>query len=221
MNTITNQRVRLMVDASQAGGINDVATGGTPQFWNGADVQFELGIFYGNSLAAVDNLASITVDIKREDPRTGVPLMSQTIAATALNNGLTLAAWNGGATADCHAAVKFSSANNQFIFPDASANYWLVISALTTDSPAHKIVLGATPVTVMESGFGTVASAAVATPSFYTSAQSDARFQRALILTAPLSGNAAGTPGALATEGSYLYVCTAVNIWKRVALTAF
>lgn len=37
----------------------------------------------------------------------------------------------------------------------------------------------------------------------------------------PASGTASGAPGQLAQDGSYLYVCTAVNTWKRVALATF
>lgn len=40
----------------------------------------------------------------------------------------------------------------------------------------------------------------------------------------PASGSAAGTPiqiQGMATDGTYLYVCTGVNQWKRVALSAF
>ena len=77
---ISNQRIRLAIDTSQMGTINDVLTGATPQFWNGVDLQFELAIFYGAALAAVSNLDSITVDVKQGSPRTGLPLMSKTLA---------------------------------------------------------------------------------------------------------------------------------------------
>jgi len=35
------------------------------------------------------------------------------------------------------------------------------------------------------------------------------------------SGTTVGNPGNVAFDASYLYVCTAKNVWKRVALTAF
>jgi hypothetical protein len=37
----------------------------------------------------------------------------------------------------------------------------------------------------------------------------------------PASSTAAGTPGQIQWSSSYLYICTAVNTWKRVALTTF
>lgn len=221
MSTINNQRIRLLVDASPSGGINDVISSSTPQFWNGVDVQFELGIFYGGTLAAIDNIASITVDVKKDDPRTGTPLMSQTVAASSLNTTLTGMAWNGGASSDCHATVLFTNSQNQFVFSGTAESYWLVISALTKDSPAHKIVFGATPVTVQESGFGVATSTVVANPSFYTAVQSDARFQRVVLMNAPSSSSSSGIPGTLATDGNYLFICTAANTWKRISLGAF
>ncbi|MDB6022617.1 MAG: hypothetical protein JWQ04_2474 [Pedosphaera sp.] len=114
---ISNQRIRLAIDTSQMGTINDVLTGATPQFWNGVDLQFELAIFYGAVLAAVSNLDSITVDLKAGSPRTGLPLMSKTIASGALNQGLTLDAWNAGAVADCHALLVFANGETNLISP--------------------------------------------------------------------------------------------------------
>src|SRR5580692_2713639 len=115
---ISNQRIRLAIDTSQMGAINDVLTGATPQFWNGVDLQFELAIFYGTTLASVSNLDSITVDLKQSDPRTGLPVMSATLASGSLNAGLTLSAWQGGASADCHALVVFSNSQTNLNLSD-------------------------------------------------------------------------------------------------------
>lgn len=37
----------------------------------------------------------------------------------------------------------------------------------------------------------------------------------------PSSSSAAGTPGQIAVDSGFIYVCTATNTWKRVALTTF
>jgi hypothetical protein len=180
---ISNQRIRLAIDTSQMGTINDVLTGATPQFWNGVDLEFELAFFYGSTLLSVSNIDSITVDLKASDPRTGLPLMSQTVASSALNQALTLTAWNGGAPTDCHALVVFTNAETNLDLNDDSDTFWLVVSALTSDSPTHKIVLGATPITVVEGGEGVAPPASVVSPTYYTAAQSDARFLLAADLT--------------------------------------
>jgi hypothetical protein len=35
------------------------------------------------------------------------------------------------------------------------------------------------------------------------------------------ANNSPGTAGQISTDTNYIYVCTAANTWKRVALTAF
>jgi hypothetical protein len=40
-------------------------------------------------------------------------------------------------------------------------------------------------------------------------------------LSATKTGTSPGTTGQFAWDASYLYVCTATNTWKRVALTSF
>jgi hypothetical protein len=37
----------------------------------------------------------------------------------------------------------------------------------------------------------------------------------------PASSSAAGVAGTICWDTSYLYVCTATNTWKRIALTSF
>jgi hypothetical protein len=180
---IVNQRIRLAIDTSQMGSINDVLTGANPQFWNGVDLQVELGFFYGSTLVDVSNFDSITVDLKESDPRTGLPLMSRTIASGSLNPGLTLNAWNGGAPADCHALAVFTNEESNLYLSDDAVTFWLVVSALTNDSPGHKIVLGATPIVVQEGGEGVEPPASVVNPTYYTAAQSDARYAIAVDLT--------------------------------------
>ncbi|HXC98801.1 MAG TPA: hypothetical protein VN048_05625 [Verrucomicrobiae bacterium] len=181
---IVNQRIRLAIDTSQMGSINDVLTGANPQFWNGVDLQIELGLFYGSTLVDVSNFDSITVDVKEAEPRTGLPIMSQTIASGSLNTGLTLNAWNGGAPADCHALAVFTNEETNLYLSDDSVTFWLVISALTNDSPGHKVVLGATPIVVQEGGEGVEPPASVVNPTYYTAAQSDARYSLTVDLTA-------------------------------------
>jgi hypothetical protein len=39
--------------------------------------------------------------------------------------------------------------------------------------------------------------------------------------TVPSSASATGTTGQMVSDSSYLYVCTASNTWKRVALATW
>jgi hypothetical protein len=153
-----------------------VLTGNSPQFWNGVDLQFEIALFRGATLADIANIDSITVDLKTTDLRTGLPLMSQTIASADLNAALTQDDWNAGDPVDCHALVKFTNGETNLYMVEDQQTFWLVISALTNDSPAHKITLGATPLIVIEDGAGVEPPASVVQPMYYTAAQSDARY---------------------------------------------
>jgi len=165
------------------GSINDVITGQTPQFWNGVDLQFELAFFWGAQLLDISDYDSVTVDLKMSSPTTGLPVMSGTLASGSLNPGLTLSAWNGGNPTDCHALVAFAQTATELVLSAPSVQFWLAVSALTSDSPAHRVVLGATPLNVVESGAFIAPPASVVNPAYYTAAQSDARYAMAVNLT--------------------------------------
>ncbi|HZK76900.1 MAG TPA: hypothetical protein VFD13_08340, partial [Candidatus Kapabacteria bacterium] len=40
-------------------------------------------------------------------------------------------------------------------------------------------------------------------------------------VSAPATSTSTGTPGEIAQDGTYLYICTATNTWKRVALSTW
>ena len=90
--------------------------------------------------------------------------MSATIASGSMNQALTLDEWNGGLPADCHALLAFTNDESNLFLSDDSVTFWLVISALTNDSPGHKIVLGATPLIVQEGGEGVTPPASSSIP---------------------------------------------------------
>jgi hypothetical protein len=43
----------------------------------------------------------------------------------------------------------------------------------------------------------------------------------AVLVDAPASATALGAQGELATDANYIYVCTATNTWKRVAISTW
>jgi hypothetical protein len=184
---ISNQRIRLAVDTSQMASINDAITGASPQFWNGVDLEIELAFFYGTPSAAtlvdVSNFDSITVDLKESDPRTGLPLMSQTIASGSINDAMTYTQWTAGLPASCQVLAIFTNEETNLDLSSDSVTYWLVISGLTNDTPGHKVILGATPLIVQEGGAGVEPPASVVNPTYYTAAQSDARYTLSVNLT--------------------------------------
>ena len=49
----------------------------------------------------------------------------------------------------------------------------------------------------------------------------DSLKERAKVVGVPSSATATGTQGQIAFDASYLYICTATNTWKRVAIATW
>jgi hypothetical protein len=47
------------------------------------------------------------------------------------------------------------------------------------------------------------------------------QFTLAALNTAPASAGASGKAGDIAIDASHIYICTATNTWKRVAIATF
>lgn len=43
----------------------------------------------------------------------------------------------------------------------------------------------------------------------------------AIVVSAPATSSSAAKPGQIATDGTYLYIATGTNQWKRIALATF
>lgn len=39
--------------------------------------------------------------------------------------------------------------------------------------------------------------------------------------TVPITATSTGSKGQIASDGTYLYICTATNTWKRVAISSW
>lgn len=46
-------------------------------------------------------------------------------------------------------------------------------------------------------------------------------YKETVMVAVPASATAQGNVGEIAQDGSYLYICTAANTWKRVAITTW
>jgi hypothetical protein len=202
MSTLARTRIRIAGDAACFDAPLDVNRHATPQFWRGNDVQFEIGVFFAGALMDVSNLASLTVEIRAivdgaaPDPST-TPLMGATVSS--FDNTTTLTTWQSGANQ--HAVVAFTAAQSNIVAGPA----WLSIFVITNDDPGHVITLCAGPIGVREDGSGLATTPEPATETYYTAAQSDARFE-------PLSSGAdilaainGGTGFGSYTTGDLLY----------------
>jgi len=199
MSTLGRTRLRLAADTASFDAPLDVLRRATPQFWRGNDVQFELAVFFNGTLQDVSNLASLTLEIRPLGANGGppdpsfTPLMGATISS--FDNTTTLDDWNAGTKQQAVAAFTAAQSNI------AAGAAWLSIFVITNDSPGRVITLCAGPIRVLEDGAGLATTPTPAADTFYTAAESDARFaplsggggveDANLILAGPSSGSAA------------------------------
>jgi hypothetical protein len=180
----TRQRIRIAFDVTKQTANIDKITGETPRIWRGNDIVFEIAAFYGNPLSDastlidVSNIASLTLEVKPFATRTGGSVMTKTITSADINTALTTAQWNADSAQ--HASIVFTNLETA---PDlgsgtTEANYWLVVSVITNDSPGREITWGYTTLTIEEDGNGSATSPTPSPPVSYTKAEADARFQQ-------------------------------------------
>jgi hypothetical protein len=175
MSAITQLPIRLFCDMAAQATLFDLTRSQPPSFYRGDDIEIDIGIGQNGSLLAptipssgAGGIASVTCQLFESENDTNPPMMSCTVLAANMNLALTQTNWNAGGSANSHA---------QFIFPNgqtavslggaASVNYWLRITALTTDSPARTITLLAGPITVKDGPVSTLSAPPSAGARFY------------------------------------------------------
>lgn len=189
----TRNRNRILCDLNNPfATLVDLIASGTdtqPRFARGYDCQFEIGLAELAALqTAIGHIASVTIEIKR--PRAGqyAPtdedpvLMEATVAAADLNAALTVNAWESGAEADAHALVSFSNGETANC---PAGKLWMVVYALTTDAEARRIVYAANLIDCEETGAPSDTEPEAPVASYFTAAQSDARY----LQQAPVDAN--------------------------------
>jgi len=178
MSTLDRKRIRLIADQATKTDdkMVDVYTDSTPELWVGNDVQFEVGIYHNNSLVTdISNIASLTLEVKNTSDRDGDPVMTATVSSGDLDGAVTQDTWDDK-TAQ-HALVTFTgSETNLTVGSDNQAEYWLVISVITNDTPGRNITLQATTIKVVEDGTGSAGQPQNNANIYYTKDESDARF---------------------------------------------
>src|ERR1700722_2931985 len=175
--------IRLFCDAANPAQVIDLNTGGAAFFYRGDDIQIDIGL--GNNaalLTALSNsgaggIASVTAQLFQDENDTNSPMMAGTVLAASMNLTLTQAQWNnntntGSPIADPilpttyqHASFLFSNAVTAISLNGAaSVNYWLRITALTTDTPAKTITFLDGLITVKD---GPISTASPPVPAFF------------------------------------------------------
>jgi hypothetical protein len=173
---LTPLPIRLFCDLAAPSTRIDANRNAAPAFYRGDDIEIDIGIGQNGALLAPTiassgpgGIASVTAQIFAAENDTNPPMMSCTVPAGAMNLALTQANWNAGGSANSHA---------QFLFPNsqtainlggaATVNYWLRITAKTTDATARVITLLDGPITVKDGPISTASAPAPAQFRFYT-----------------------------------------------------
>jgi hypothetical protein len=180
-------------------------------------------------LSAV-NVSKATLDTKVADATTQAGLATTNGAAQ-----VTLATTQAN-TATAQAAIattKADEADTSAVAAEAAR-----AAAVVAQNNAVATVTGGTAsLTAAASKIPISDASAVLDPGWLENNQTYQRLMGAIAFATDLAGHAAGSPlvltpgtpsgttvgnpGNVAFDANYLYVCTAKNVWKRVALTAF
>jgi hypothetical protein len=166
---LTPLPIRLFCDLASPGSLNDLNRGNQPPFfYRGDDIEIDIGLGEnGNLLTSVGNMASATCQLFAAENDVNPPMMS--CATSTINTGLTQTEWTNNTTPYYHAAFIFANGQTAVSLGGASrVNYWLRITALTSDSPAKIITLLDGPITVKDGPISTASPPELAQFRFYT-----------------------------------------------------
>jgi len=165
MTQIGRPSVRLKCDPTAWNGIVDKRTQKSPIVPRGTDVDIQLGLYTGDVwVDDVSDIGSITVALKDNSNRAGVPYITETIESADVSVPA------GGESdwtddADQHAAVTLTDEDTNL----PAAQYWLVVSIIRTNG--DQVTIGAGVLEIREDGdTGSTASGGL------TVAQGDARY---------------------------------------------
>lgn len=175
MSTVTRQRIRLACDPGKDDAPIDLVTNARPNIRRGADLQFELGLFWNSALQSVSNVASITLEVRLE--RTGSPVISGTVNDAELDDSLDDESWEDESKQ--HALVVFTNEQTAaFTVAGTSISAWLIVKALTDTGEVYDWTYGEVDVT--EVGLGSTGSPEAGDPLYYTQAEVNALIQAAI-----------------------------------------
>ena len=177
--TIERNRIRSALDhiLSRNRTLTDVLTSADLALWHAEDVQLEIALFSNGTIADdISNFDSITPEIKDPANLLGAPLFTLDALKTGsvapqvdLDPSVSLANWNDGT--EQHAVFVLSAADTNLELAGASAkDFTLFFWGNTNDTPARRIPLGKSPITVRDSGYGDLAAITVNPPGARMSA---------------------------------------------------
>ena len=167
--------------------------------------------------------------ISESDVDFAMGIESGAIWYSAGNTSSTGFKWYGGTTV----AATLSGAGAAIFTSNVKTNTFFGFNALTTDSDIFGMWT-----TTSAAGGTTVATAGNTTlrlrtnnttrlsidgagASTFSSTVTSTQFRLSALNTVPVSSTATGTTGEIRIDANYIYICTATNTWKRVAIATW
>jgi len=213
-NTITVTRTGPNPSSLQVGAFTD-----KPTFTFSGSVALAFEVSGGSRLASLSTAG--TFQVYNETPTTGVTQLI--VRAGAGQSTTNLTTWQNAAgteIASLSSAGTFSTAASV-----SSTNAWWLLdanglvqrsagllrwSSTTSFSGASDLSLSRAGINVLQVGDGGANANGIVSAAGYRMA-----------LTTPASASATGTTGTIVWDADYVYVCTATNTWKRVAIATW
>jgi hypothetical protein len=164
--SIPSHRVRIEVDVADPfrGDLVNRITGQKVELPRGADIDFELAIFWNGTLLTPTNISQVRLRLKPATNRTTTPVMdgsTSTILST-----LTQTQWDTEEAAYCHAKISFPAAQTALTLTGDQTDFWAVIDATTSD--AKSVPLAAGLIEMEETGANATLSPPVPADSYFT-----------------------------------------------------
>jgi hypothetical protein len=155
--------IRLFCDAAAPANLTDLNRNSQPpSFYRGDDIEIDIGIGQNGSLltslasSGAGGVACVTLQIFATENDANAPMISATVLGSAMNLRLTQAEWTNGTTPFYHAAFVIPGSQTAVSLNGLpSVNYWLRITATTTDTTPKTITLLDGPITVRDGPIST------------------------------------------------------------------
>jgi hypothetical protein len=168
--------IRLFCDLAAAGNLNDLNRNSQPpSFYRGDDIEIDIGLGENGALltslasSGAGGVASVTCQLFASENDTNAPMMACAVLAANMNLSLTQTNWNTGGSANSHAAFLFPNSQTAIsLNGNASINYWLRITAQTTDTTPKTITFLDGPITVRDGPISTASAPLLAAFRLYT-----------------------------------------------------
>ncbi len=143
-------RAQLSIVSSPPVSPIDANTGNAPQFWRGAGIEIDVGIFDVNSVGLnLANLATLTLNLQ-PGPTSAVPWVTKTLATASISSPIVYQDWLDGLTQN--AKFILSAADTDVgLLAAATRQFWMTITGVTTAGAI--IVYGAGYVTLYNPGY--------------------------------------------------------------------